>query len=322
MKNTIGIGLYGNNGHQVHNELPHVSQARLAAIAAFDRAKLPAGMNCRQYESLVELLADPGVEMVCLCSPRRVDQAADAIACLRAGKHVYAEKPAAMCEKDLDAILSAAQQSGRQFHEMAGTAFEQPYLSMRSVVQLGILGTVVQVFAQKSYPYYEDRPQDEQIDGGLILQNAIHALRMIEQVGMVPIAHIQAMQTQLGNPKTGGLNMAASLMMRLANGGVAVAIANYFNPNGMGRWGNETLRIFGTKGMLEATDGATRTRLVVGKQDYGPIDNSASDPSYFARLVNSLCWGEPMPLSLSDEISPTRWAIRALETAVAAGNDL
>jgi predicted dehydrogenase len=55
-----------------------------------------------------------------------VDQASDAIGCLEAGRHVYAEKPSALIEVELDAILKVARRSGRQFLEMAGTIFEAP----------------------------------------------------------------------------------------------------------------------------------------------------------------------------------------------------
>lgn len=318
MMQSIGVALYGNNGHQVHGELPGQPRARLVATAAFDPKLLSpssrAASDLRHYDTLQGLLDDPKVELVCLCAPRRADQAADAIRCLQAGKHVYAEKPCAMTEGELDGLIATAERTGRQFHEMAGTAFEQPYVAIREVIQAGTVGTVVQVLAQKSYPYHDGRPQDEDVDGGLILQNGVHALRMIEQVALTPIAGIAAVQTKLGNPLAGDLQMAASLMMRLANGGVACAVVNYLNHRGFGQWGNETLRIFGTKGMVEATDGGTRTRLVVGSEDRGPLDTSSAVPTYLSRLLEALCGGEPMPLSIADELSPTRWVIRARET--------
>ena len=42
---------------------------------------------------------------------------------------------------------------------MSGTVFEEPYLSMTRMVREGAVGTVVQVFAQKSYPMYPGRPR-------------------------------------------------------------------------------------------------------------------------------------------------------------------
>lgn len=320
MAEMLGVGIYGANGHQIHYHLENHPHARLVATAAFPREALPpplkADPSIRHYAALDEILADAGVELVSLCSPRRRDQAAEAIRCLEAGKHAYAEKPCAMTEEDLDALIEASRATGRRFHEMAGTAFEQPYLAMRELVAAGAIGTVVQVFAQKSYPYHDRRPQDEAVDGGIIGQAAVHALRFVEHVAGQRIADILAVETTLGNPvEGGGLRMAASLMMTLENGGVASVVANYLNPRGFGRWGNEHLRIFGTKGFVEATDGGGRTRLVVGDRDLGPIDTSAPSRDYFDLFAESLLGLGEMPFSMEQELHPTRMAIRAKKRA-------
>ncbi|MSU51269.1 MAG: Gfo/Idh/MocA family oxidoreductase [Opitutus sp.] len=153
----IGIGLYGSNGHQISlaNLAVH-PHARLVAVAALRATTLPE--DVKRFASLEELLADPAVALVSLCSPRRADQARDAIRCLEAGKHVYAEKPAALTEADLDRILAAAKRSGKEFHEMAGTAFAPNYAIMRRLVGEGAVGEVIQVFVQKSYRYGAARP--------------------------------------------------------------------------------------------------------------------------------------------------------------------
>jgi predicted dehydrogenase len=311
----IGVGLYGANGHQVHELLEKSGRARLAAVAAFPLEKLPPSLREPApaiHASLDDLLRDPAVELVSLCSPRRRDQAADAIRCLRAGRHVYAEKPCAMAERDLDAILAAAQETGRRFHEMAGTAFGQPYLAMRELVRAGTIGEIIQVTAEKSYPWHDGRPQDEDIDGGLIAQNAIHALRFVEHVAGAKIRSVRAAETSAGNPvPDGGLRMASALLLELANGGLASVTANYLNPRGTGVWGYESLRLFGTRGMMESLEGGAHTRLVVGHEDRGPIDLSAPATDYFESYLRSLLDGTPMPLSLEEELSPTRWALRA-----------
>lgn len=312
----VKVAIYGSNGHQIQHVLENHPHAQLVATAAFPADALPprlkAGPGIRHYGTLDELLRDGEVELVSLCSPRRRGQARDAIRCLEAGKHVYAEKPCAMTEDDLDAIIATARKTGRRFHEMAGTAFDQPYLAMRDIVAAGTIGTVVQVFAQKSYPYHDGRPQDEDIDGGIIGQASVHALRFVEHVAGQRIADIFAVETRLGNPIAGGgLRMATSLMMTLENGGVASVIANYLNPRGFGHWGNEHLRIFGTLGFIEATDAGTRTRLVVGDADRGPLDTSATGRDYFDFYVESLLGLGSMPFSMEDELHPTRMTIRA-----------
>lgn len=181
------------------------------------------------------MLADPEIDMISLCSPRRADQAREAVACMEAGKHVLAEKPCAMSIKELDMLIETSKRTGKIFHEMAGTAFYEPYATMRDIVAQGVIGEVVQVFAQKSYPYHDGRLQDENIDGGLIEQAGIHAIRFIEHVAGQKIVNVSAAETSLGNPGKGGLQMAASIAMELENGGVASVIANYLNQKGFGR---------------------------------------------------------------------------------------
>ena len=316
----LGIGLYGSNGHQILAELDTHPQAYLAAVAGMPpewRDQVPVCFAAVPvYTGLEALLHDDHVQLVSLCSPRRVTQASEALRCLRTGRHVLAEKPCAFTERELDEIAEAAARHGVRFHEMSGTIFEEPYLSMTRLVREGAVGTVVQVFAQKSYPMYPGRPQDEDVDGGLIRQAAIHAVRMVEQVAGVRIASVQAVETTLGNPVVGGgLQVAAALTMRLENGGIATAIANYLNPFGFGRWGNETLRIFGTEGLLESVDGGTRTRWVAGEKDRGPIPVVTSPPTDFDRLVDSILDGTPPPHTLEEELHATRIVIRAKESA-------
>jgi len=111
----VRVGLYGANGHQIHRALVNHPLAELVAVSAIPRSALPEGLAPREYDSLDALLRDPAIELVSLCSPRRADQARDAIRCLEAGKNVYAEKPSALTQPDLDAIIATVRRTGRQF---------------------------------------------------------------------------------------------------------------------------------------------------------------------------------------------------------------
>lgn len=316
----LALGLWGTNGHQIHLALGQYPQLSLVAFGAMApeaetalRESYPEARLCGTYE---ELLAVPGLAIVSLCSPRRADQADDAIAALEAGIHVYAEKPCAVDEAGLDRILAAAERSTAIFHEMAGTVCDQPYWAMRGLVEEGVLGEVVQVSAQKSYPFHAGRPLDEAIDGGLIAQAGVHALRFVEHVAGVRTTSIEAVATHLGDPReSSDLKMAATMMGRLENGGVFSVVANYLNPPGFGSWGNEMLRIFGTQGMLEATDGGKRTRLVVGEEDRGPIDVSTPGPDWLASVLAHASGGTPPLFDLETELHPTRMVLRAKANA-------
>jgi predicted dehydrogenase len=308
----LGVGLYGGNGHQLTaGSLAKSPHARLVAVAQ-PRTPPAAGSGVREYPSLAAMLADPAVEIVSLCSPRRADQARDAIRCLEAGKHVYAEKPCALTERELDEILAAAKRTGREFHEMAGTVFVQPYLEMRRQVKAGAIGEVIQVLVQKSYPYGVHRPQDEALDGGLFLQAGIHGIRMVEHATGVRIRSIEGWETALGVPEEGECKLAGAAQMVLENGGLATLIMNYLNPPKNQPRGHETLRIFGTKGFIESTDGGTRTRLVPHSgPSVEPLDNSAAGTDYFSFITAHLATGAAMPLTIEEELHPLRMLLRA-----------
>ncbi len=308
----LGVALYGANGHQLRpDRFEQYPQATLVAVAGIRSGNLPEGV--KRYSTLDEIIADPSVALVVLCSPRRADQARDAIRCLEAGKHVYAEKPSALTEGELDAILAAAQRSGRQFREMAGTVFAANYAAMRRLVQAGAVGDVVQILVQKSYRYGSARPQDEAIDGGLFLQAGIHAARMVEHVGGVRMTEAVGWETTFGKSESerGAGKIAAAAHAPLANGGMATMIINYLNPARTPLpHGNETLRIFGTKGFIESVDGGARTRLVTSDKVVEPLDRTPG-PDYFNAFVEHLVTGAAMPLTLEEELHPLRILLRA-----------
>lgn len=317
----IGVGLYYNNcGHQIHYLLKNHPRAKIVAVCGMDPNQLTDDQkndpDLRWYNTLEEMIADDRVKIVSLCSPNRREQPNEAILCMRNGKDVYAEKPCAMTEEDLDRVIAVSKETGRLFREQAGTGFQQPCLAIHRVVKSGVLGEIVQVFAQKSYPYHEGRPQNEDIDGGLIMQNGIHAIRFIEHGAGLKISKIRAIQTKKGNPHSdGNLQMASSFLLELENGGVGSMVVNYLNQEGIGHWGNEHLRVFGTKGMVEFTDGGERTRLIVGKEDRGSLSLDEPVRDYFDYFLDAVLKTGEMPISLEDELHPTRLVIRARKTA-------
>ncbi len=311
----IGLALWGINGHQIQNSFDANSGVELIGYGEIPAENMPEQYReCKKYVDFDELLNDEKVTMVSLCSAMRSQQAEQAIRAMRAGKHVYAEKPCALNESDLDALISTSKETGMIFREMAGSGYEQPYLTMQSIVQSGQIGEVVQVLAQKSYPWHANRPQDENIDGGLTCQVAIHAVRMVTQVADLHVVKVlNCVETLNGNPvEGGGCRIASSMTLQLENGAIATVIANYLNQTGFGSWGNEALRIFGTKGMVEATDGGTKTRLVIGDKDMGRLDTTTeSQYNWYNLFVDCVNGKDNFPMPLEEELHPTRTVLRA-----------
>lgn len=325
MEKKIKIGLYGANGHQIHKKLINHKNAEISAVCKMDKSIFTdengyTTENIKFYDTLEEMLSDDSIDLISLCSPRRENQAKDAILCLNAKKHVYAEKPAALTMDELDAILDAAEKNDCCFHEFADTVFCEPYWSLRKIVLSGKLGEVVQIYVQKSYPLRaETRPQDETTDGGLIRWVGIHAIRFIEHITGIKVKDVKVFQTHKGNiDENSGLYTASSWAMKLENGGVASACVNYLNPKGgFGKWGNESVRIFGTEGMAEITDGGRHSHIYTLTEDLGEINCENSDCEDFLDMyIENLLGKRPMTLSLEDELHPLKTVIKAFDCVV------
>jgi predicted dehydrogenase len=125
----IGIAGIGFMGMIHYLAASKLRGARVAAICSRDRKKLagdwrgirgnfgPAGTQMdlgkvARYPRFDDLLADPDIDLVDICTPTNLHQEM-AIEALAAGKHVLVEKAIAMDAKGADAMLEAAGKAGR-----------------------------------------------------------------------------------------------------------------------------------------------------------------------------------------------------------------
>ncbi|MFK7693991.1 Gfo/Idh/MocA family protein [Paenibacillus sp. HJGM_3] len=86
-------------------------EAELAAVCDVSperAAEYAAKHGARAYTSYAELLAQPDVDVVCLCTPSGM-HAEQTIEAARAGKHVVCEKPLAIRLEDIDRMIDACQ---------------------------------------------------------------------------------------------------------------------------------------------------------------------------------------------------------------------
>ena len=293
MKKT-GVGLYGRNGHQINGELASISSAYHAGT----------------FDALSDMLVSKDVRLASICSPNRGEQAKDVLAALEAGKHVLAEKPCALNERDLDAILETAKKKNLIFCEMDASYFTQPFHHAMEIMRTNPIGEVIQAYCQKSYPYTERRQQDETVDGGLVLQCALYGFRWIQNIAGREATGIRAIETRSGNPKGGGLVMAASIQMRLDNGGVASILANYLNQPSTGVWGYEEAKFFGTSGVLHV-DAIHNVIYLYSGQEAIVYDSFPTVEGQLSRVVASICEGKPLYMDPYRMTMPTRYAIRA-----------
>ena len=99
----------------------------------------------KEYERLIEL---PEVDVVCIATPDHW-HAKITIDALRAGKHVYCEKPMTKTIEEAQKVVEAAQKSGKVMSVGVQSMAEPRWQAARELIKKGGIGHIAQ--AQTSY---------------------------------------------------------------------------------------------------------------------------------------------------------------------------
>ncbi len=138
---VIGAGFVGRAHIEALRRIP--VEVRGTMVSSGDRSDAAAkalGLE-RAYKSVDEIVADPAVTAVHICTPNYVhfEQAAKL---LRAGKHVLCEKPLAMDSRESAQLVALAKETNR----VGGVAHNLRYyplcIQAKSLVESGAIGKV------------------------------------------------------------------------------------------------------------------------------------------------------------------------------------
>ncbi len=161
--NSIRIGFIGSGRHATANLYPavHLAGGQIVAVCArhLDRAQATAKrfQAERAYESVADLLRED-LDAVFVATPE-AEQAAVVAEVLRAGRHVFVEKPLGLNAREAGEIADMAAKAG--VFVMVGfmKRFAPAYQEMRRVAQTQAFGDILSLhgmFAIGSRPGWED----------------------------------------------------------------------------------------------------------------------------------------------------------------------
>lgn len=152
----VGVGFMGWIHYLAYQQTPGVA---LTAVSTRDPKRLsgdwrgiqgnfgPPGeqidlSKVAKYADWREMLKDPNVDVVDLCLPPYL-HAEVATAALEAGKHVFCEKPLGLTAAECDAMVAAAQKSGRQLYTGHVLPFLPEYAKARQIIASGEYGKLL-----------------------------------------------------------------------------------------------------------------------------------------------------------------------------------
>jgi predicted dehydrogenase len=136
----VGLGYWGPN---LVRNLADIEEGRL--VAACDLVQDRLDRIARRYpavrctNSFDEVLADPDVEAVAIATPVATHHRL-AAAALRAGKHVFVEKPLASSSADAIELIRLAQAGGRVLMPGHTFLYSPPVVAIHELIESGELG--------------------------------------------------------------------------------------------------------------------------------------------------------------------------------------
>lgn len=188
---VVGLGFMGSTHLEAYQS---VEGAEIVAVASDDPKKLAGDLsgvggnldrgggkidfsNAARYPTAEELIADPNVEAVDLCTPSFL-HASQAEAALEAGRHVLVEKPMALNNEDCDRMLAAQEKSGKVLMVAQVLRFWPDWAAMREKIRSGELGAVKHAFFHRrcAAPAWSAWLADRSRSGGGVVDLLIHDL--------------------------------------------------------------------------------------------------------------------------------------------------
>ena len=226
--------------------------ARLVGVGHYNPARYEDiserfGAPASSYE---ELLADPAVDAVCICTPSG-HHAQQAIAAASSGKHVLVEKPMALSLADADAMIAACRENGVQLGVCLQRRAEPLFRRVHDAIHGGDLGEIT--LGVVTMPYFRDEPYYAQAEwrgtwamdgGGVLMNQGIHIVDLLLWFLGDPV-EVHAFADS--RHRSVEIEDTAGAVLRFANGTVATITATVATEPGF----PHRLEVYGTNGGIQ-----------------------------------------------------------------------
>lgn len=259
----IGIGIIGAGRICAAHATAALAlpETRLAAVADVDEGRLASATQaygCKGYLGYEGVLGDPEVDAVVIGLPHFLHEEVT-INSLQAGKHVLLEKPMAMTVEECDAMLSAADASGKSLMVAHSQHYFPQNLAARELIRAGELGHLVLANDTWYKGFWEGgkRPEwflDDAKGGGMWAMNGSH---MIDRLCFMLDSHVTGVKARVGNPVF-GLSTDMGIAYLDFACGISATIQHLGYRDGVNRFDAE---ISGTEAQLKVGGDGNRAEL-------------------------------------------------------------
>ena len=188
MARIIKVGIIGCGGIATSKHMPSLAKVKDCEMVAFcdiiperaERAAKKFGMtDAKVYTDYKELLADPEIEVVHVCTPNR-SHSFITVDALHAGKHVMCEKPMAINSEEAKKMLDAAKETGKKLTIGYQGRFRDDSQYMKKEAEDGTFGDIYYAKAtalrRRAVPTWGVFLNEYEQGGGPLIDIGTHAL--------------------------------------------------------------------------------------------------------------------------------------------------
>jgi UDP-N-acetyl-2-amino-2-deoxyglucuronate dehydrogenase len=224
----VGCGMIAEFHTRAINEIPDARVVAAWSRNADNGAKIErlAGGGCRIFDDIDAMLAHPGLDVVCICTPSGAHMD-PAVRAAEAGKHVVVEKPLEITLPRCDAIIEACDAAGVRLCTIFPSRFSAANLRLKEAIDLGRFGrlTLGDTYVKwwRTQQYYDSggwRGTWDLDGGGALMNQAIHNVDLLYWL-MGDVAAITAMTATLAHQRI-EVEDTAVAALRFRNGALGV----------------------------------------------------------------------------------------------------
>jgi predicted dehydrogenase len=224
MSMNVGICGFGKMGQIRADAIETHGFAQIKSV--FD-VNIPDGCKYPVANSIDEIIEDPDIDIVFLCLPNYFNKP-KAIMALKAGKHVFCEKPPAFSAQDVRDIQEVERASGKVlmygFNHRQHGAIDK----MKSIVDSRKFGSILWMRSRYGKSVDGDylntwRAKKELAGGGILLDQGIHMLDLLLYLTGKPFDEVHAMVSNM-YWKTPGIEDNVFAIMRNTQTGVTASV--------------------------------------------------------------------------------------------------
>jgi predicted dehydrogenase len=308
---TASIGV-GNRGSFLLQGVLRQPNAKVLALCDIkpDRLDKAASAAARDkpatYTDWQRIIDRKDVDAVFIATPPHL-HAEMAVAAIKAGKHVYCEKPIGITPSQIRAILDAAKTSNKVF--VAGQQLRSQKQLGETIRKIheGVIGDVIMIKAQRHAA--ADLPHDGTSgdwyfdvikSGGYLIEQSVHNLDLCNwTIGSRPICAcgFGGILMYKNDPPGRTIFDCGSLTYDYPKGVKMSFTQNVFHPASMPN-GNQYVYVYGTKGAVDLTDG---TLYPPGRGAQPAVLAPKQEEDQFAHIAvfyDAIVKGTPAPVDV------------------------